>query len=398
MRYYPCQITLLAVLVVVSGPCPVSASTESRALTREAYRLAYGLKFAESVGVLDAARRADPGDPAPARAIAAVTWMEILFGQGAATFAAFSGEAPSESVPRPSVPAHLADRFLTHVEEATRLAQRQMALRPQDADAQYQLGATSGLLSLYRGTVEGRTLAAFSEARRAVGILEGIRERDPRHRESALIPGIYRYAVSTLPWPKRLLAAASGMAGDRDGGIRLLETAAADVADTSTDATLVLMVVYNREGRRADAFNHLKRLQVRHPGNRLLHLNAAATALAAAKPAVAVDEVARGLAVSPTVGVPHVLGERALWIYTRGVARSALGDLGAEGDLRQALGAGPRDWVRAHTHAELARLAVHAGNLERARVEGDLAVHYGQRAGDRPIVAAVKRLLSKVKS
>lgn len=122
------------------------------------------------------------------------------------------------------------------MQDAVRLAQSQLAVRPDDTDVQYQLGASSGLLALYRGTVEGRTLAAFTEGRRAVAIMERIRERDSGHREAALLPGIYRYAVSTLSWPKRMLAAAAGMAGDGDGGIRLLETAASEPAETATDA------------------------------------------------------------------------------------------------------------------------------------------------------------------
>lgn len=138
---------------------------------------------------------------------------------------------------------------------------------------------------MYRGTVEGQALAAFNDGRRAVATMMRIREKDPGHREAALIPGIYRYAVSTLSWPKRMLAAAIGMGGDRDGGILLLEAAAAEQADTATDAALVLMVVYNREGRHADAFRHLWQLQMRHPDNRLIRLNSAATALAASQPA-----------------------------------------------------------------------------------------------------------------
>ena len=101
---------------------------------------------------------------------------------------------------------------------------------PEDIDAQYQLGATVGLLALYRGTVEGRAFAAFLEGRRAVSILKRVREQDATHRESALIPGIYRYAVSTLPWHKRLIATVAGMSGDKEGGIQLLETAAARIS------------------------------------------------------------------------------------------------------------------------------------------------------------------------
>ena len=239
-------MTVATTAAVMLSTLPAFASIESRTLTREGYRLAYALQFSNSLAVLEKACQAVRHDAAAPRAIAAITWMEILFAQGAATFAAFDGDASADHVTRPGVPPYLAERFIRHIEEAVQLAETGAAQRPQDIDAQYQLGATRGLLALYHGTVEGRAAAAFSDGRRAVKAMTRILEEQPGHREAALIPGIYRYAVSTLSWPKRMLAGAAGMPGDRAGGILLLETAAAGQADTATDAALVLMVVYNR--------------------------------------------------------------------------------------------------------------------------------------------------------
>ena len=38
--------------------------------------------------------------------------------------------------------------------------------------------------------------AAFTEGRKAVSLLEDLRRRAPQHHESALLPGIYRFALS----------------------------------------------------------------------------------------------------------------------------------------------------------------------------------------------------------
>jgi tetratricopeptide (TPR) repeat protein len=383
---------VLAVAGLISIASPAYASTESRALTKEAFSRAYELRFAESLAVLADARRADPSDPAPLRAAAAVTWMEILFAQGVATFAAFDGDASGDAVSRPTPPPHLTQRFLTLAADAVRLAQRRATASPDDLDARYQLGASMGLMALYRGTVEGRTFAAFTEGRRAVGILDRLRQKDPGHRESALIPGIYRYAVSTLSWPRRMLAAAAGLPGDREGGIRLLEAAAEESAETATDAALVLMIVFNREGRHAKATRHLQRLIARHPGNRLLRLNLAATALDAGRHADADTEVTQTLAHDPDFGQPAIPGERALWRYIRGAARAALLDPRARADLREAVHDAPRDWVRARAHVELARLALLDGQPQLARAELDAAEHFGRRAGDDVAVERARRL------
>ena len=295
----PGYVTVATTAAVMLSTLPAFASIESRTLTREGYRLAYALQFSTSRAVLEMACQADRHDAAAPRAIAAVTWMEILFAQGAATFAAFDGDASPDDVTRPVVPADLRERFSRHIERAVQVAETGVANRPQDVDAQYQLGATRGLLALYRGTAEGRAGAAFNDGRHAVKTMTRILQKHPGYREAALIPGIYRYAVSTLSWPKRMVAAAAGMPGDRDGGILMLETAADSQADTATDAALVLMIIYNREGRHSDALRHLTQLQLRHPENRLIRLNIAATALAASRHVEAERRITAGLRDEP---------------------------------------------------------------------------------------------------
>ena len=391
-RIIPGYVTVATIAAVMLSTLPAFASIESRTLTREGYRLAYALQFSNSLAVLEKACQADRHDAAAPRAIAAITWMEILFAQGAATFAAFDGDASSDDVIRPVAPAYLAERFIRHIEEAVQLAETGAALRPQEIDAQYQLGATRGLLALYRGTVEGRAASAFSDGRRAVKAMTRILEKQPGHREAALIPGIYRYAVSTLSWPKRMLAAAAGMPGDRAGGILMLETAADSQADTATDAALVLMIIYNREGRHADALRHLTQLQLRHPENRLIRLNIAATALAASRHVEAERQITAGLAMSPVFEEPPVAGERALWFYTRGAARMALGQHDGLADLRESMAAAPRDWVRGRTHVALGKIALRAGDTKTAYAELEAAVQYGRRAGDQAVVEEAKRL------
>lgn len=197
--------------------------------------------------------------------------------------------------------------------------------------------------------------------------------------------------MSTLSLPKRLIAAAAGLGGDRDLGVSLLETAARGEAATASDASMVLMIVYNREGRHRDALRHLRVLHRRHPANRLLRLNLAATELAAGDGAAAVKTIGDGLAAS--FDAPHIPGERALWLYIRGAGRVRLDDPSARADLQEALSASPREWVRARVHVELARLALASGSRVVASTELERAVHHARRAGDGAALAAAEKLL-----
>ena len=371
-------------------------SPRSRAQTRTGYALAYDLQFAASLDAFDAAVATDPLDPAPHRAIAAITWMEILFAQGVATFEAFTGIISKSDVSRPVTPPLLAQRFQRAITRASTLADEQLA-RGDGADAQYQVGATAALSAVFRATVEGRTLGALTQGRRAVAAMERARARDPRQHESALVLGMSEYTVSTMPWPVRVLAKLNGLNGNREAALALLAEASTPGLATETDALLLLMIVDNREGRPTDAIHRLAHLQQLHAGNRLLWLNRGAAAMAAERPQEADLVLSDGIARHDLAAPPPVLGERALWLAHRGSARIQLHhDREALADLERGLLSNPRDWVRGKILAKLGLLAIAAGDTGTARRQLEAAIEYSDRGGDRSAARDAKRTLDRL--
>jgi tetratricopeptide (TPR) repeat protein len=385
--------SLACVLLVTPG---AEGSPRSRDQTRNGYALAYDLQFAASLDAFDAAATTDPRDPAPHRAIAAITWMEILFSQGVATFEAFTGAVSSNDVSRPTVPPLLAQRFQRSITHASTLADAQLA-RGDDADAQYQIGATAALSAVFRATVEGRTLGALTQGRRAVAAMERARQRDTSRHESALVLGMSQYTVSTMSWPVRALAKLNGLASNREVALALLAEASTPGSETETDALLLLMIVDNREGRPADSIQRLAHLQRLHSGNRLLWLNRGAAAIAALRPQEADLTLTDGIARHDLEAPPAVLGERALWFAHRGSARVQLHhDREAAADLEQGLLSSPRDWVRGRILAKLGALALAAGDAATARRQYQAAIDYSDRGGDRAAAKDAKRALDAV--
>jgi tetratricopeptide (TPR) repeat protein len=388
---------ILSCALVTISAVPVDGSPASRARTQAGYALAYDLQFATCYATLAEAITADPRDPAPRRAVAAVTWIEILFAQGVATFEAFTGDISKGDVVRPQTPPLLAERFHRTIAEALSLAEQQLA-GSDNADAHYQVGATAALSALYRATVEGRSLGALREGRRAVSAMERARERNRGMRETALILGMSQYTISTLSWPVRTLARLSGLTGDRDAGLALLAEAAGQGTETETDALLLLMIVDNREGRPRDALPRLAYLQRLHPLNRLLWLNYGASALAAGQPQDGDQALSKGIDGRAWDAPPVVLGESALWLAHRGAARVRLHrDVEAIADLQRGLQSDPRDWVRGRIHSQFGELALVAGETTRARSEFEAALEFFQRGGDRTAARDTKLKLSRLK-
>jgi tetratricopeptide (TPR) repeat protein len=245
---------------------------------------------------------------------------------------------------------------------------------PLDADAHYQVGAAYALLASYTATVEGRVLESVGAARRAYREHRRVLELDPSRVDAGLSVGLYRYAVSGLPAPLRLLARLAGFSGDRPQAIGLIERAAREGSDAQPNALFTLIVVYTREHRFEEAHHTIDRLRQRFPRNRLLWLEAAHVALRAGRPVEARTSLEEGLSSLSQDPRRRAPGEEARWRYTYGAALVALHDsAAADRELRAALAGATRDWVRGRAHKDLGRLADRAGDRVGALQEYRLA-------------------------
>jgi tetratricopeptide (TPR) repeat protein len=355
-------LTLAAVLT--DSPGPTNAELRHRGLDS-----GYNLDYPEALASFQRAIAADSNDATAHRLSAAALWMMVLFQQGNVTAEDYLGQA-REKVFRTPVPADVTAAFNAHIDRAIEIAEQRVRANPRDADAHFQLGAASGIRASFVGTVEGRVLGALGPARRAYREQARCLELDPRRKDAGLIVGLYRYGVSQLSLPKRLLAHVAGFGGGRDEGIRLIEQAAAFPSDIQTNALFSLIIVYNREKRHTDALRVIRELQAKYPRNRLLALEAGSTALRGGRPAEALQALDDGRALAAHDSRPRAYGEEARWRYYRGAALSALGRFqAAQEELRGALALEARQWVRGRVHVELGRLAVKQQRPDDARRE-----------------------------
>jgi len=316
-----------------------------------------------------AAIDADPTDSNAYRLAAATVWISTLFKQGAVTADDYLGQARSE-VSRQPVAAETSAAFATYINRALALAEQRVRDRPNEAEAHFQLGAAYGYLTTYKATVEGRVASGFRTARRAYNENERALALDPGRRDAGLTIGIYRYAVSTLSLPLRLLAGIAGFGGGRDHGLRLIEDAATYPSDTQTNARFTLIVIYNREQRYDDALKVIRDLQNAYPRNRLLWLEAASTALRAKRFEDARAAVAEGMDRLSRDSRPRAYGEAARWRYCLGAALVGLRRTeDAERELRIVLQADAPEWLKGRAHKELGKLADLSADRQRAIAE-----------------------------
>jgi tetratricopeptide (TPR) repeat protein len=391
---------IVALLLVLSLASSLNAAPQESAdaLVTRAVALAYDLDHPEALKLLRQSIVLAPNDPRTHRALANVLWLNLLFQRGAVTVDHYLGSFSSSTVDLKKPPAEVDAEFRREVGKAIELAEQRVAAHPNDAQAHYDLGAAVGLQASYVATVEGRLLAGFRNARRAYDEHERVLALDPSRKDAGLIVGTYRYVVSTLSFPMRMMAYVAGFGGGRDVGIRMIEGAAASPSDSREDAIFALVLMYNRERRYDDALRMLQELRRLHPRNRLVVLEAGSTALRGGRADQAEELLTEGLATLANDKRPRFPGEEGLWRYKRGAARVARGRLEeATQDLQAALSTGTAGWVQGRARVELARIALARSDAATAATQALQAQTLCEQGKDPICVNDAKKVLGSAR-
>lgn len=376
----------VAIVLVAACVPPSWAQAQSvQELRRLAFEEAYNLDHARASQTITRALALSAQDPGTHRGRATIAWLEMLFARGTVTVDDYLGPVSGTDVALEKPPEHLALAFRTSLDRAIALAETAVAARPKDPEAWYELGTALALQASYVATVEGRVVGGLRAARRAYDSQERVLALAPSRADAGLVVGTYRYVVSGLSLPLRLMAYMAGFGGGKAEGLTLVEQAARMSSEAQVDAQFALVLLYNREQRYEEALEVLGRLKQRFPRNRLLWLEEGATALRAARLQQAEDILTKGLATFAQEERPRAPGELALWHYKRAVARRVAGRApAASADLATALGHNPRPWVRGRVALETARLARQAEDVASAAREYTLAIDTCTRAKDTP--------------
>lgn len=372
----------------------VGAQPAQPASMEKVFDLAYNLDYPEAYAEGSRLIAERPNDPMSYRAVATVAWMEMVFRRGAASIDHYMGNITETQFNVPKPAPDLEVIFQKNIEKAIALSDAALARKPRDPQALFDSGSAWALKGGYAAAVLGSMTGAFKSARHAYNAHETVLELAPDRAEANLVVGSYRYAISTFGVATRMAAYIVGFGGGREKGISMIEIAAKKGISQS-DATFALAVIYSREGRHADAVERLRELEHRYPRNRLLLLEEGAALIRAGRADAANDVLTNGLAMLDKDTRPRFPGERAQWLYKRGLARLNWNHRAdALTDLNAALGAEPTGWIRGRTHVEKGKLADLAGNRSLAVAEYNEGAVTCARSND-PVCEAEATKLKK---
>ena len=389
---------MLAIIFLTTNSAFIQAQpTSVDAALGHAYETAYNLDHDDAVRELTALTKLEPDLPTTYRALASITWLRLLFTRGTVLVDEYLGRISKRDVQMAASPPEMAADFSRYLSAAIDRAEARVVRNPRDGRALYDLSSALGLQASWSATVEGRMSRAFGSARRAYKTATQASVVSPDDPDPLLILGTYRYVVSGLSLPTRMVAYMAGLDGDRARGLQMVEQAASSASPVRTEARFALILLYNRERRWDDALGVLAGLRGMYPRNRLLWLETGATALRASRPADALRWLDDGLAMTARDTRRRMFGEDALWRLKRGMA---LRLLGRHGEARQTLVDGlaapqARDWVRGRTHLELGEVSLALGDREQARWQATKAMPLLERGDDPQGVRLARRLLER---
>jgi tetratricopeptide (TPR) repeat protein len=252
-------------------------------LRRQGGAAIYNIDYATARTKFEEIRKRVPQHPAGDLYLAMVIWLEHLnksrrlqtgLYQDQSSFYAGAEDA-KEDAEGDAVDATVDRAFRDRMAQAKTKALAMVARNKNDADAQYFLGAYYGVMAGYEASVVRKFFAAMRNGSRAVDAHEKVLKLKPDYHDANLSVGMYDYIVGGLPFAYKAMATLIGIRGNKQRGIKRLQTIVENETATADDARVFLIAIYQNEKRYEDALNLAQHLNAKYPRSYLLKLETA---------------------------------------------------------------------------------------------------------------------------
>ena len=266
-----------ALLALVEPVQQVAFAADPPPLYQHGVEKLYNLYFDEAESDFKKLTKEYPDDPLYWNSLASTIWLKMLYSQQKLNIESFSlkdtfGTAESKDDVATAEEKRLTDTIDTAIAKAEALLKK----NPRDTHALYAEGASYASLATFNAAVKRSYLTARSQAAKARDFHRKVLSIDPAYHDAEMSVGAYNYVMGILPFGFRMLLGIVGISGDgKDLGIQQIENTARMGNQGVTDAKMLLLIVYNREGRHDDALKLVDELHAKYPRNFLFEMSRA---------------------------------------------------------------------------------------------------------------------------
>ncbi len=230
----------------------------------------YNLDYDRARQIFAEAAKAKPEEARRYNYLAQAVLYRAMLKAGALESELVSGTNPFLRREKMNPTAEEQAEFDEAVASAFAKAQAVLTKSPKDAAALYSLAVTYGLRANYNFLVRKAWMDSLRDATNARKNAEACLAADPTYEDARIILGVHDYIVGSLSWGYKVMGFLAGIRGDREGGIRQLES-----VKGLTEAKILLAAIYRREKRASQAIPLLAGLIEAYPRNYLLRLELA---------------------------------------------------------------------------------------------------------------------------
>ncbi|MDX6385886.1 MAG: hypothetical protein QOK48_3459 [Blastocatellia bacterium] len=216
-----------------------------------------------------------PKYPAAPQFLADSLWIETLYQTRRLQSSLYGGDDTFYSTSDDKADPAVVTQFRDLTRQARQLAEARLKLYPRDVEALYFMGAIEGLKASFEEAVERRHFAALKDGSDAVDRHREVIKLDPNYHDAEITIGLYDFTVGSLPLPVKLIAGVAGFRGSKKRGLATLERVTKEGNWIRDEARTLLIVLYTREKRFAEAAAYAKELAAKYPRNYLYRLEAA---------------------------------------------------------------------------------------------------------------------------
>src|SRR5271166_4496411 len=230
----------------------------------------YNLEYDQALAEFNSDAGARPNDPNAWNHLAQCILYREMYHEGALETELFGGTNPFFHRQKLNMPADAEQQFTAAINRPMQRSQAMLDQNPKDTDALYALGVAYGLRANYSFLFRKAWIDSLRDATNARKIHARLIAIQPDNMDAHLVQGIHDYVLGSLSWRYRILALLGGFRGDKEIGIKTLESVAANGKQSNVDAQIILTAIYRREKQSRSAIPLLENLIRSFPRNPLL--------------------------------------------------------------------------------------------------------------------------------
>lgn len=269
-----------------NSPTVASAAEPSQEmikLRREGYAANYNLDYATARAKFEEIRKRWPQHPAGDLYVANIIWLEHLYKlrrlqtglyQNESFYAGFEG-SKEDGETGDSVEAKVDRDFRALMAAAKAKALTLVNANRNDPFAKYYLGSIYSIMAAYEASTARKFWSALRNGSKGIDAHQQVLKLKPDYYDAYLSVGLYDYVIGNLPFPVKALIAMGGVRGNKERGIKQLNSIIEHKAENADDARVMLIGIYQNENKSEAALAILQDFTARYPNNFLFRLELA---------------------------------------------------------------------------------------------------------------------------